>query len=354
MSMQPTNRRQFLRQSMFTGGALLTLPSALTLLSACGGDDSSSTPGAAAAPAELIPVSFQLGWTKLVQFGGHFMAQDRGYFTEAGIDAEFISGGPGIDPVADVASGKVLIGDAPASGLVLARERGIPVRGFAAIFQRSPFALMSLADNPVLTLQDMVGKDIGLPDGYRPVLDVLLTREGIDPSSVTYVPVGFDPSVLSTGQVDGYMGYATSQGVALQEQGIDINTVYLADLGDEDYGNVFFATDDTIAEQADLLATWLAADLKGWQYAVENPEEMAARVVELYGVEAGTELGPETGSAKAQVELITGNPNGLLWIDPEVFETAAQLALDSGAASTRITADELMTQDILKAATGAS
>ncbi len=341
---QPTSRRQFLKQSVFTGGTLLTLPAAAAFLSACGGSSESSS-------TELTPMSFQLGWTKLVQFGGHLMALDLGYFEEAGIAAEFKSGGPGIDPVADVAAGSVLMGDADSSALVLARDSGIPVRGFAAIFQRSPFALMSLAANPVMSLEDMVGKRIGLPDGYRPQLDVLLSQAGIEPASVTYVPVGFDPSVLSTEQVDGYMGYATSQGVALQSEGIDIETVYLSDLGDKGYGNVFFATDETIEEQADLLATWLAADLRGWEYAVENPEEMAERVTELYGTETGAELEPETGSALAQVELIQGNPDGLLWINPEVFDAAAQLAADSGAASSVLSSEDLMTEAILEAAT---
>jgi ABC-type nitrate/sulfonate/bicarbonate transport system substrate-binding protein len=339
-----TSRRQLLKQSAFAGGALLSFPTAAALLSACGGSEESGSD-------ELTAMSFQLGWTKLVQFGGHFMALDLGYFEEAGIAAEFVSGGPGIDPVADVAAGSVLMGDADSSALVLARDSGIPIKGFAAIFQRSPFALMSLAANPILSLEDMVGKQIGLPDGYRPQLDVLLTKAGIDPASVTYVPVGFDPSVLSTEQVDGYMGYATSQGVALQSEGIDIEVVYLSDLGDEGYGNVFFATEETIENKADLLARWLAADMKGWEYAVENPEKMAERVTELHGTETGAEIGPETGSALAQVELIEGSSEGLLWISSEVFDAAAQLAADSGAASSVLTSDELMTEEILKAAT---
>ncbi len=309
------------------------------------------TTAAAAAAATMVKVDFQLGWKKLVQFGGHFMALDKGYFAEEGIEADFISGGPGIDGVADVAAGKVMLGDADASGLILAREKGIPVKAFAAIFQRSPFALMSLKDNPVMTLEDMVGKKIGLPDGYRPQLTALLTGAGIDPAEVQFVPVGFDPAVLSTKQVDGYMGYATSQGVALQTQGVEINVVYLADLGDQGYGNAFFATDETIATKKDLLIKWLRADLKGWDFAVKNPEEMAKRVVELYGKEAGSELGPETGSAKAQVELISGNPNGLLWIDPAVFDATAAFAVKAGIAKTAIPAADVMTDEILKGAT---
>lgn len=362
-----SDRRQFLRQSLLSGGALLSLPTAAAFLAACGSSDpagSATTAAAAGTTAEaaaattaaatgaMTKVGFQLGWKKLVQFGGHFMALDKGYFKEEGIDAEFISGGPGIDAVADVAAGKVMLGDADASGLILARDKGIPVRAFAAIFQRSPFAVMSLKANPVKTLADMVGKKVGLPDGYRPQLTALLTGAGVDPDKVTFVPVGFDPAVLSTKQVDAYLGYATSQGVALQTTGVDIDIAYLADLGDKGYGNAFFATEDTITKQADVLAKWLRADLKGWQFAVDNPVDMAKRVVELYGKEAGSELEPETGSAKAQAELIKGNPNGLLWIDAAVFDATAKFAVTTKAVTKTIPSSESMTDAILKAATG--
>ncbi len=363
-----SDRRQFLRQSLLSGGALLSLPTAAAFLAACGSSESAGSAAtsagaaattaagaattAAAASGAMTKVGFQLGWKKLVQFGGHFMALDKGYFKEEGIDAEFISGGPGIDAVADVAAGKVMLGDADASGLILARDKGIPVRAFAAIFQRSPFAVMSLKANPVKTLADMVGKKVGLPDGYRPQLTALLTGAGLDPSKVTFVPVGFDPAVLSTKQVDAYLGYATSQGVALQTSGVDVDIAYLADLGDKGYGNAFFATEDTITKQAVVLAKWLKADLKGWQFAVDNPVDMAKRVVELYGKEAGSELEPETGSAKAQAELIKGNANGLLWIDAAVFDATAKFAVTTGAVKKTIPSAESMTDSILKAATG--
>lgn len=362
MDLTEQSRRSFLTGGVKAAGVLLTLPTAATLLAACGDDDDDETttapaadattaPEATAVPAAMTAVGFQLGWTKLVQFGGHLMAQDLGYFEEEGIDASFVSGGPGIDPVADVASGKVMLGDTDGSGIVIAREAGIPVKAFAAIFQKSPFSLMSMSDAPITTLADMPGRTIGIPDGYRPQLTAMLEREGIDPGSVTFAPVGFDPAVLSSGQVDGYMGYATSQGVALQEQGFDIDIVYNADLGDQGYGNAFFATEETLANEVELLTRWLRADLRGWQYAVDEPEAMAERITELYGNETGAELGPETGSALAQIELITGNPNGLLWIDEDVFAATASLSFESGTVGSEIPASDLMTQEILLAAT---
>jgi len=347
-----TTRRDFLRRSGLTGGVLLTLPAAATLLAACGDDEgaTSATEGSSVT-GELTPVAFQLGWTKLAQFGGHFMALDNGYFEQEGIAADFLSGGPGIDPVADVASGASLLGDTDGSGIVLARQAGIPVKAFAAIFQKSPFAVMSAASEPINTLSDMVGKTIGIPDGYRPQLTAMLEIEGIDPSDVEMVPVGFDPAVLSTGQVQGYMGYATSQGVALRKSGFDLNIVFNSDLGDRGYGNAFFALEDTLTEKSDLLARWLRADLRGWQVAVSDPVTMATRVHELYGAETGADLDAEIASAEAQVELIEGNSNGLLWIDEDVFAATAALALAAGAVTEEISPSDLMTPDILQAAT---
>ena len=80
----------------------------------------------------------------------------------------------------------------------------------------------------------------------------------------------------------------------------------------------------------------------------ENRTERRRRRINL---EIGAELEPETGSALAQVELIQGNPDGLLWINAEVFDAAAQLAADSGAASSVLSSEDLMTQAILEAAT---
>jgi ABC-type nitrate/sulfonate/bicarbonate transport system substrate-binding protein len=341
-------RREFLRRTLVVGGTVLVLPSGSSVLAACGDDDEGS-----AADGQLTKVDFQLAWKKIAQFGGHFMALDKGYFKDEGIDANFLAGGPGIDPIADLAAGKVLIGDTDGSLLVLARDKDIPIKAFAAIFQKSPYSVMSLKDNPVTSLQDMAGKKIGLPETYRPQLTALLERAGVDPSDVTLVPVGLDPAVLATGQVDGYLGYATSQGVQLQKQGVDIETVYLADLGDKGYGNAFIATDDTLAAKKDLLVRLMRAEIKGWEFAVNHPEEMARRVTELYGKESGAKLDDEIASAKVQAPLIKGNPKGLLWIDEEIFASTIKLAMATGAVKKDISPSDLMTTDVLEAAYGA-
>jgi ABC-type nitrate/sulfonate/bicarbonate transport system substrate-binding protein len=343
-------RREFLK-SAGAGGLLLT-PVGSALLTACGED---SEPEASPAANGVQSLTLQLAWLRIVQFGGHFVADEKGYFQDEGIDAEFLAGGPGIDAVVDVAAGKVPIGCSDTASLILARDKGIPVKAFGTIFQQDPFSLISLETNPVLTLQDMVGKTVGVPDVYKPTLLALLIGAGIDEDSVDIVPVGIDPSILTNEQVDGYMGSATAQGVQLQNRGFDVNIVSVTDLGDASYGNCFFVLDETFENEKESLINWLRADTKGWEFAVNNPEETARLTFELYGVESGVKLEDELVSAERQVPYITagdGEAKGVCWIDPARWDTVATNLVNAGAIEEAIPAEEVMTQEILQAVYG--
>ncbi|CAN5433396.1 hypothetical protein BH10ACT9_BH10ACT9_50180 [soil metagenome] len=340
---RPLDRRTLMR-GLF-GAA--TLAVAGPVLTACsGGADESEVPG-------LTTVTAQLGWKKLTQFGGHFAALKNNYFEEEGINAQFLSGGPNIDPVKVVTTGQADIGDANGSDIIIAGSQGIPVQAFATIYQETPNALMSLKANPVTTLAQMSGKTIGLPTGEQALLKAMLTKAGVDPATVTMVPVGTDPSILSSKQVDGYIGYGTQQGLSLQQQGVDVDIVYFAELGNPDYGNALFATSDTVSGKADVLTKWLRADKRGWEYFVAHPEEIAQYTWDQYHQETGAVLADEKLSAAAAVPLITSGAaqqNGLMWIEPTTFATIAQLYSDAGDLKTPVDTDTVMTQSILSAA----
>lgn len=351
-TMTQMNRRAMLKRSALAGGGLLAGSS---FLAACGSDTetatSTTTTTAAAEPdaPTAADISFQLGWLRLVQFGGHIMGQEKGYFEEENINAEFRSGGPGIDPVADVTSGAVLLGDTEINRILLAREAGAPLVGIGTIFHRSPFSFISLADDPITSLPDMVGKTIGVHDLYLNQFEAMLGAQGIEPSDLDIVPDTGDPSLLINGGATAFMGFSTSQGVALQQQGLDVVFAHVGDLGDPSYSNVLFTTEDNLANRKDELIRWMRADQRGHQYAVDNPEEMAEIVQGLYGEENGQTIEEATGSAVAQVELIKGHPKGLLWIDESVFAEIGQFLVDSGDLESLDPVEGSMTTEILEA-----
>jgi ABC-type nitrate/sulfonate/bicarbonate transport system substrate-binding protein len=341
------SRRTALRGMIGAGGLLASG----SLLAAC---SSSASSTASAGGKKLDTVVTQLGWKKLAQFGGHFAAVKQGYFTDNGIDAQFLSGGPNIDPVSVVANGQADIGDDNGSDVLLANSKGIPVTAFATIYQQTPNALMSLKANPVTTLADMAGKKIGLPSNEDSLLKAMLTLAGVDASKVTMVPVGTDPSILTSKQVDGYIGYGTEQGLSLTASGAPVNIVYFSKLGDPDYGNALFAKSADIKGKSDLLTRWLRADIAGWQYFVKHPAEIAQYTWDQFHNETGAVLSQEKQSAVAAVPLVTSGEaasHGLMWIDEAVFKKVYTLYKTSGTITKPVDFSQVMTQSILKAAT---
>ncbi|SNQ51890.1 Twin-arginine translocation pathway signal protein [Frankia canadensis] len=345
-----TASRRTLLRGMFGGGALLA---AAPVIAACGSDDDSDTTSASATSSGLTTVTCQLGWKKLAQFGGHFAALKNGYFTAEGIDAKFLSGGPNIDPVSVVSSGQADIGDANGSDIMLAVSKGIPVQAFATIYQMTPNALMSLGSNPVPTLSALAGKKVGLPTTERPLLTAMLTRAGVDPTSVKMLPVGTDPSILTSKQVDAYIGYGTQQGLSLQQAGNDVKIIYFSDLGNPDYGNALFAKAATLSGKKDLMTRWLRADRKGWEYFVAHPEEIAQYTYDQYHNESGAVLADEKVSAKAAVPLINGGAakdHGLMWIQQSSFAAVYELYRTAGLITKPVDYSKVMTDTILTGA----
>ncbi|MBB5752708.1 ABC transporter substrate-binding protein [Prosthecomicrobium pneumaticum] len=333
------------RSLMKTGGALAGLffaPGALTL-------------GGATRAYAADQFIHQLGWIKSIQFGGHFAAIEKGYFAEEGIDAVFEAGGPGMDGAALVASGQVMTSDGDVESTVRNRINGIPVKAFAAIMQKAPGAIMSLASKPIKTLADFPGKTIALPNATRPQMDALMTAAGLDPASVNYVPVGTDPGILAAGQVDGYYGWATNQGVMLKTRGVDIEVAYMNDLGLPGYAGVLYATDESIDTKADLIVRWLKAEIKGWQWFLDNPEEMAKLMVDKYG-QRGLDLAAQTAEAGVYKDFIPvgdAAKNGLLWIEPDVFAKGIEFSIKAGDLKEgQVKVEDVVTQTLIAKAHG--
>jgi ABC-type nitrate/sulfonate/bicarbonate transport system substrate-binding protein len=336
------------RQLLVRGGMLAA---GTTIAMSTGGLLTATPSGAAVTKAKgLDTVTFQLGWLKLAQFGGHFMALQNGYFKDEGIDAQFISGGSGINPLTLVESGQVMMGDANGSDVLTAVSKQIPIKCFGTIYQSTPNALMSLGKAPLTTLASLKGKTVGLPNGEQQLITAMLTQAKVDPSTVKLVVVGTDPSVLTSGQVDAYIGYGTEQGLDLQQAGTDVKIVYFDKLGDPDYGNAYFAKSSTLTGKSDIVTRWMKADLKGWQDFVKNPMKAATVTWNLYHKQTQAVLANEKLSAKASVPLINGGAaakHGLLWVDEESFSQVYKLYKASGVITGTVNPADVFTQKFL-------
>ena len=248
--------------------------------------------GAAAAASSFITVrplaagktevNMQLGWLASNGILGEVAAKRLGYYAEEGIELTVTPGGPGVDGVASVAAGRAQSGQLSSSpSLMLARSAGIPVKAFAAGYQKHPFTYFSLAGSPIRTPKDMVGKTIATQPTAVILLKALLAANGIAEDQVEVVKMGSDMNQLLTGQAHAVTGWMTNTN-ALEILGDDRVDLMLWDAGIRLYANVYYTTDEMLAEHRDVLVRYLTGSARGWGYARENPEAAVDHLVSEY------------------------------------------------------------------------
>jgi len=297
---------------------------------------------------ETESFALQLAWLKNMQFPGPYMATEQGYYDQYGLEVELLGGGPSVDSITVVASGNALVGLADSNELAVARGQGIPVISLGAAFQKSPFGMITMADAPIDTLEGMYGKTVAVSDSSRPTVEALMEREGLDPTQVEFVPKNPDPSVLVDGAVDAYWGFVSSEGAVLAARGEEVVWTLLSDLGEPTYANVYFVMEETLEENRDLVVEFMAADLAGWTYSVENIEDTVSITESTYQTEDG-EYDIMIEQHKAQVELIS--PPGtteLLTLDPAIFEANIESAISGGLLDEAYDVNEVIDLTVLE------
>jgi NitT/TauT family transport system substrate-binding protein len=258
------------RRNLLKGGAALIAGAAFPLA------------GSRSRAADAQTVNMQLGWITGGNQIGEVVAKRLGYFEEEKINFAIQPGGPNIDGVAIVASGRYEIGQVSSSpSLMLAASQGIPVVCFAVGAQEHPYAYFSLPRAPIRTPQDMIGRKIGVQATGQILLTALLRKNGIPEDKVEKVIIGSDMTPLLTGQVDAITGWRTNT-TALKVLGPDVITMRMWDHGVRLYALPYYTTMDFLKAQPDTLAGFLRAAGRGWAYAKANPEKAVDLLVQEY------------------------------------------------------------------------
>src|SRR5437763_14454809 len=148
---------------------------------------------ASAQAAGKAAVNLQLGWLPGNNQIGEVVAKQLGYFAQEGLDVTIQPGGPSIDGVAIVASGKYELGQVSSSpSLMLAASQDLTVKFFATGLQQHPYTFFSLKKKPVNSAKDMVGKKVGIQATGVILLRALLAKNNIPESNVEIVTIGAD------------------------------------------------------------------------------------------------------------------------------------------------------------------
>lgn len=318
------NDSLILTRRTLLGAGLLGVVGATAL--ACGVRPSEESPGAQ--PAR--DVSLQLSWLHSAQFAGSYLALDRGWWREEGLNVSLLQGGPNAPVEPPVVSGTALVGISAADYTAAAVAEGAPFKILGVAMQKNPFVIASLPGRPVNQPSDMEGLRIGMALANTPVLETLCTLNGVDIDAIEIVPTQYSAQPLIAGEVDCLLCWETDLPVAMTVQGVDSVTMLMADHGYAVHSQTYIATDDSLANRRDDLVALMAGEVRGWEAYRQDTDAAAELSVEMHP-DAGLDLETQKLQAERQVPLMFSDVTDEFgfgwWTDESVQQNIETLAL---------------------------
>ncbi len=318
---------------------VLTLTLVL-LLSACGG-------GAATTPA-LTPVTLSLDWVPNTNHTGFYVAQEKGYFAEQGLQVSIQIPADPAAALRAVAAGQTEFGVSFEEEVTVSRANDIPVVSIAAILQHNTTAFVSLPEAGITRPKDFEGKKYGAFGGIleTPVIQGLMECDNADFSKVEMVEVGFDtfPALVNK-QVDFIWIFEGWDGIQAQIKGVQLNSIPLYGSCIPDYYTpVIIAGEKTIQAKPDVIRRFLAATTKGYEYAIANPDE-AAQILLKYAPENDPELVRRSQAYLSPLYQADAKQWG--WQEPAIWTNFAKWMNDRGVLPKAIDAQKAFTDEFL-------
>lgn len=255
------------------------------VFAACGDDDDEATNGSSTATAEPVHVTFMAGFKPQANlpFVGAYVAKEKGFFAEEGLDVEIQHVTTPGDNYPLLAAGTVQFSTADAAELLSHRasDPPVPIVSVALIGQTGQQGFAVLESSGINSPMDWAGKTAGYKgDTVTPDYLAILAANDVDRSSVSEVRTGFNPAVLSEGQVDIYPVFQSNEPDTLSRLGYPTKVFTAADYGAPTLGLTYVATDDYIAENPEVVSKFVKAAIRGIEYADENRDEAIQIVLE--------------------------------------------------------------------------
>jgi ABC-type nitrate/sulfonate/bicarbonate transport system substrate-binding protein len=256
-------------------------------------------------------------------FVGAYVAKEKGFFEQNGLDVTIEHTAGKGEHLQLLVAGTVQVTTMDASLLLQRRaDPGLPIVSIALIGQKGQQAFAALKSSGMVTPKDWEGKIVGYKGTPPPDLFALLAAAGADANKVNIVNVGFDPRVLSEGQVDVYPVFKSNEPYLLNSWGSELTLWDAAEYGIPTLGLIYAVSEDYAQAHAAELTQFLGSVIEGIAYAESNPDE-AVKIVMKY---AGPETDPAHMKYMLEAELKDAQgEHGFGWQSAEQWQALADM-----------------------------
>ena len=230
-------------------------------------------------------ISLQLKWKHAFQFAGYYMALEKGYYDEAGLNVTIMEGGPEHSPLKHVLSGEghYAISD---SGILVSHAKGHPVKVLAAVFQHSPLALAVRKDSGIRSFKDLRGKRVMMQrDEMDASIVAALHKAGVSDSDFIRQETTFNLDDLINGNTDAFSVYTSDQPHQLKERGVAYRLLEPIQFDIDFYGDLLFTSEKEVARYPVRANAFMQASLRGWHYALEHVDETISLIRNKYNTQ---------------------------------------------------------------------
>jgi PAS domain S-box-containing protein len=275
----------------------------------------------------------RLKWWHQFQFAGFYAAQAKGYYAEEGLAVRIEEGRPSVSSIDAVLAGDAHFGINDSS-IVLRRLQGRPLVACAAILQHAPDVILSREDRNIRTPSDLVNARIMLVgEQGQALLHAMLIGEGIPPGSAKIVPHTWSIDDLIAGRVDAMTAYASEEPLQMRLRGVEPAMLRSRDYGVDFYGDTLFTREDQTSDHPERTAAFIRASLRGWDYALKHPGEIADLILAMDGVQQrGVTRDSLLAEAEAMKPYILSDVVEIGHMNPGRWEKIARTFVEVGMA----------------------
>ena len=275
-------------------------------------------------------VTLTLNWFYVGDHAPYFVATEKGWYKEEGLEVNIVPGKGSGDVVKKIDVGSSEFGIVDTGVLIVARAQGAKVKIVSMLFDKSPYCMWMWKDSGINSPKDLVGKKIGAPpgDAQRTIFPALAATNGFDPDKVTFVNIAAEAkfTALAAKQMDVVFDYYSGAPFFHKAMGQEnVKYMMFADYGVDVYSNAIVVTDEFARKNGALIKRFIKASLRGWEFTLKNPEEAIA-IMAKHRPEIDQPV--LLSNLKLIVDLFRTNrykQNGIGWVDDKKMADSVKI-----------------------------